>query len=432
MATVGNLNINVNAKTARFNKKMKGVRGSLKKFGSGLAKIGKKVALFGVALGAVALTALTALTVKGFAAVDSMAKLATSIGGTVNSIQVLRHMAVIGGASIETMDKSLLKMTKNIGEAAQGYSEATETLEILGLTALDLEKMSPEKAFGTIADAMNQLSTDARRADAAQSIFGRGGMQLLPVFKQGSKEIERMTKMVKEFGLEIGDKQAGMVEKANDAWADTKFILAGLGNLMAIQIAPLWHELNKIIQGWIKSAGGMADLSEMIVLAFAKIAAAGVDSATLVQRAWLGMQASIAQVMGEIMRDIAVDTSAGDSLRQLSEQWLFTAQNLGGKFSDKLAEGWSFEKINAKMEELRKRLMEQGIIPSEGGAGAIELTAPSLKGIIDNLQTAIGAFKVEGSVTERQQGKMIQLEKSQLTELSAIRQAVASGGGVLV
>ena len=82
------------------------------------------------------------------------------------------------------------------------------------------------------------------------------------------------------------------------------------------------------------------------------------------------------------------------------------------------------------MEELRKRLMEQGIIPSEGGA--IELTAPSLKGIIDNLQTAIGAFKVEGSVTERQQGKMIQLEKSQLNELTAIRQAVASGGGVLV
>lgn len=428
MATVGNLNINVNAKTARFNKKMKGVRGSLKKFGSGLAKIGKKVALFGVAIAAVALTALTALTVKGLATVDSMAKLAQSIGATTNSIQVLRHMAVIGGASIETMDKSLLKMTKNIGEAAQGYSEATETLEILGLTALDLEKMSPEKAFGTIGDAMNQLATDARRADAAQSIFGKGGMQLLPVFRQGSKEIARMTKMVKEFGLEIGDNQARMVERANDAWADTKFIISGLGNLLAVNIAPVLEAINKMVQELVKNMGGMGTIAESIILAFEAVGIAVIRTIGFISSTWseltaglIGGAGDVAALIGQLTGNLTTQMMA-DAMHAEAIQIMIDDDDFRKKLQG----------IERQFIATRRRLQEQGFGDPTGILSDGTLDLSDSKGIIDNLQTAIGAFKVEGSVTERQQGKMIQLEKSQLNELTAIRQAVASGGGVLV
>ena len=428
MATVGNLNINVNAKTARFNKKMKGVRGSLKKFGSGLAKIGKKVALFGVAIAAVALTALTALTIKGLAAVDSMAKLAQSIGATTNSIQVLRHIAVIGGASIETMDKSLLKMTKNIGEAAQGYSEATETLEILGLTALDLEKMSPEKAFGTIADAMNQLSTDARRADAAQSIFGKGGMQLLPVFRQGSKEIARMTKMVKEFGMEIGDNQARMVERANDRWADTKFILGGLGNLLAVEIAPILEAINILFQDMVKNMGGVAKVANAIIIAFEAVGIAVIHTIGFISSMWsqftaglIGGAGDVAALIGELTGNLTTQMMA-DAMHAEAIQIMIDEDD----FKKKL------EFYERKFIETRRRLQEEGFGDAAGILSDGTLDLSDSKGIIDNLQTAIGAFKVEGSVAEKQRSTQITIEKGQLDELKAIRQVVASGGGVLV
>jgi len=86
MATVGNLFINVKARTASFRKKMSGVSKTIKKLALGFGKIAKKVALFGAALGALALVTIVALTKKGLAAVDSITKLARSLDTTTEAL----------------------------------------------------------------------------------------------------------------------------------------------------------------------------------------------------------------------------------------------------------------------------------------------------------------------------------------------------------
>ena len=427
MATVGSLFINVKARTASFNKKMKGVRATIGRLGTGLAQAGKKVALFGTALAGIALGALTALTLKGLAAVDSMAKLAQSVGTTVDSIQALRHIAVIGGTSIETMDKSILKMTKNIGEAAQGYSEATESLEILGLKATDLERMRPEDAFGAIADAMNNLSTQARKADVAQSLFGRGGLQLLPVLQGGSKAVGKMTGMIKKFGLEIGDNQARMVERANDAWADTKFIFSGLGNLLAVNIAPTLEAINKIIQDMVIRAGGMAGISDALVTAFEGVGVGILSMLGKINTAWANVEAGIISGAGSIAK--ALGSLFGGNLELIGEQLQKDAKEI-------LLGALDFEdfvkNIERRFLEIRRKLDAtewEKILGGLTGDGELELTAPTLKGVVDNLQTAIGAFKVESNVTERQQAAMISIETKQLAALNSIKTAVTSGSG---
>ena len=427
MATVGNLFINVKARTAAFSKKMKGVRGTIGRLGTGLAQAGKKVALFGAAMGAVALGALTALTLKGLAAVDSMAKLAQSIGASVNSIQALRHVAVIGGTSIESMDKAILKMTKNIGEAAQGYSEATETLEILGLTAVDLEQLKPEEAFIKIANAMNQLSTDARRADAAQSLFGRGGLALLPILKGGSKEIERVTKMMKDFGLEIGDNQARMVERANDAWADTKFILTGLGNLLAVNIAPTLEAINKTVQRMIKDVGGMGVVADAVVVSFESVGLGILRLFGTIHNAWNEVKAGIvgsAAFIAEKMASLLGNKDIGLMAQELRKE----AASL---IIDNLQFDEMIENLEKRFLEIRRRLQEAGFDEVVASLGDIEITSPDLKGVVDNLQTAIGAFKVEGNVTERQQAKMISIEENQLATLRSIHASMGDGGALV-
>ena len=309
MATVGNLNVNVNARTAKFNKKMKGARATIARFARGIAGVAKRMAQFAVVAGTVAVVAIAAMTKKGLASVDALAKLAQSINTTVASIQALQHLAVIGGVSIESMDKAILKMTKNIGEAAMGYSEATESLEALGLKAVDLEKMSPEKAFGAIADAMNKMGNSYRRADIAQSLFGKGGLQLLVTLQGGSKAVDDMVKKLDELGVALGDEQAQRVEKANDAWADIGLVWKGLSQQLAVNFAPLLELIANKIIGFVKNVGGMGKVAEFIVKAFMYAGALVLDVIKALKIAWHGFNAAVLTGFGMVVEGIGIACS---------------------------------------------------------------------------------------------------------------------------
>tara|TARA_R110000824_G_scaffold401762_1_gene615158 strand:+ start:8688 stop:10124 length:1437 start_codon:yes stop_codon:yes gene_type:complete len=266
----------------------------------GFGRLAMKVGKFAAILGGIALAAIIGLTVKGLKAVDTMAKLAQNIGTSVKSIQVLRHMATLGGVSIEKMDKAVSKMVKNIGETAMGIGTATDALKELGLDAKVLENQSPEKMFGIIADELNKIPTSARRASLASDIFGKVGQELIVTMKGGSASIGEMAEKLESLGVIIGDKQAQMVEKANDAWADIGLVWSGLANQLAVEFAPILTTIaNKIIE-FVKNAGGMGKIAEFIVKAFFYVGATVLDVIRVMQLGWLGLKTAVIQVAADI------------------------------------------------------------------------------------------------------------------------------------
>ena len=517
MATVGSLFINVKAKTASFRKKMKGVRSTIGRMASGFVNIAKKAAKFAAVLAGIALAAIVAMTKAGLKSVDALAKLAQTIASSVASIQVLQHMAVLGGVSIEKMDKAVSKMVRGIGEASMGIGTATDALKELGLSADDLSKMRPEIMFGVLADAIVNFGNRAKQGSLAYDIFGRAGQELLVTMDAGSEAVDNMSKKLSELGILIGDEQAQMVEKANDAWSDVGLVWKSLGQWLAVYFAPILEIMANRIVAWVKAFGGMGQVARTIVKAFMYVGATVLDIIKTLKIAWHGFVAAVLTTYGvmidgtgiavtaivntwqkgiglmktaaggflaywgkgmEIISDKLHDTKlfdprrgiyadltglalitgrVGEAAQQASigllgkgiTQMLSTYKSEFGEFLrgvgqalqdegvdhaekilDLVADGWAVGKVPDAFKTMLDNAMGKGFADLDGDM-KLDLAAPSLKGIIDNLQTAIGAFKVEGSVTERQQGTMIQLEKSQLGELSAIRQAVTSGGGAL-
>lgn len=305
MATVGSLFINVKARTAGFSKKMQGVRATITRMAKGFGRLAMRVGKFAAILGGVALAAIIALTVKGLKAVDTMSKLAQNIGTSVKSIQILRHMATLGGLSIEKMDKSIAKMVKNIGEAERGLGTAVNALNDLGLSTSVLEQMSPEQMFGVIADEINKVPTAARRASIAYDIFGRAGQELLVTMRDGSGGIAAMSEKLESLGVIIGDKQAQMVEKANDAWADIGLVWQGLQQQLAVGFAPMLTVIAENIIGFIKSVGGMGAVAEFIVKAFMYAGAGVLDVIRAIKIGWLGLKTAVLQVAADITMAMA-------------------------------------------------------------------------------------------------------------------------------
>ena len=305
MATVGNLFINVKARTASFRKKMSGVSATIKKLSIGFGKIAKKVALFGAAIAAVALVAIVGLTKKGLAAVDSITKLARSLDTTTEAISAMQHAAVIGGVDIEKMDKAIGKMFKNVGEAKMlGTGDAIEVFKSLGLDIDAIAGMQADEMFGTIADSINKLGTAGERAAAANKIFGRTGVDLLNVLKDGSQGMAEMRKEAEMLGLTFTDKMGNQVEQANDAWARIGAIWRGLSNQLAVHFAPILIEIANRIRDFVIDAGGMGQVAEYIVSAITYAGAIVLDVIRGLTIAWYAYKGAALTVWGEIVKGI--------------------------------------------------------------------------------------------------------------------------------
>ena len=430
MATVGSLFINVKARTAAFSKKMKSVRGTIGRLAKGFVNIGKKVALFGAAMAGIAVVAIIAMTKKGLAAVDTLAKLAAIVGTTVASIQILRHMATLGGVSIEKMDKSIAKMSKNIGESAMGIGTATDALKELNLKATDLEKMKVEESFGVISDAINKLATDERKASVAYDIFGRAGQELIVTMKGGSKAVAEMGKKLKELGILIGDKQANLVEQANDAWADIGLVWDGLSKQLAVHFAPVLISIATRLREMIVEFGGMSQVAEFIVRSFFMAGAGIMDMIKMVHVGWLSLQAAVIGGAGSVANALA-EVFGGD-LKFIGQALQDEAAAIAGEINKKLAEGWDTSRVDEFIKNLREKWTKDLPAAAMGDFGALQFDP--VKQPTHALQTVIGSFKVEGDKTAKTLDKTLEVEKEQTKISRDILKAIKSnsGGRVLV
>jgi len=112
---------------------------------------------------------------------DSIAKMSARTGIGVESLSELGYAAEMSGTSMESFEKSVRTMQKTLVAAAGGSAAAVGALRKLGLTAADLDGLSPEQQFKLIADQLSKIEDPAARAVVAMDIFGKSGAELLPI-----------------------------------------------------------------------------------------------------------------------------------------------------------------------------------------------------------------------------------------------------------
>tara|TARA_R100000664_G_scaffold4514_4_gene9099 strand:- start:303 stop:1586 length:1284 start_codon:yes stop_codon:yes gene_type:complete len=425
MATVGNLFINVKARTAGFSKKMKGVRATIGRLGTRLAKAGKKLALFGAAMGALALGAIVLITKKGLAAVDMLGKTADKLGILPKKLQALQLAATSSGVSVETFNMAMQRMVRRVAEAAMGTGEAVKALQELGLDAKKLSTLPVDEQFKNIADAMDKVAAQGDRVRLSMRLFDSEGVALVNTMKGGSKELTKFEKKAERLGLTLEKNQVKTVEKAVTELGFLSAIWQSLGNHLAVNVAPVLINISTVLQDMIVRAGGMNALAQGIVAVIELVAVGAVEALAALNTAWANVEAGIIAGAGSIAH--AIGTLLGDDFKLIGDSLMVQAEEI-------LLSAIHFEdnvrRLKQKFKELQFILKNQTPELDFDPKGKLELTAPALKGVIDNLQTAIGAFKVESSVTERQQAAMISIEKQQLATLKEIKTGVSSSSGV--
>ncbi len=237
------------------------------------------------AIGGAAIGAVVGIThlVKGVADVgDRLHDMETRTGASVEALQALGHAASKSGGSLEDVVQSFRFLQQAITQAGEGNDQAIRGFEKLGLNLAELQQLSPEAQFATLAKAINDISDPAARATAAVDVFGRAGASLLPTLKEvAERGLDQIVESAKRLGIVLSSETAAKADEFNDTLADIGAVARGLVLSLGAELLPTFVELAKGIaeaaQGlttFLRETNAVAITVGAIKLAIAPVAEA--------------------------------------------------------------------------------------------------------------------------------------------------------------
>lgn len=170
---------------------------------------------------------------------DEIGKKADAIGLTTDALQELRTVAEEAGVSQEALDNSMMQFSRRLGEARQGLGQARYALDDLNLSADELATMPLDQALQTVADEMVKVEDATSRTALAQQLFGRSGVPMLNLLREGAEGMERMRQNARDLGIVIDEDLIRKAEETeNKLGLLARVINADLSEAL-ISIAPL-------------------------------------------------------------------------------------------------------------------------------------------------------------------------------------------------
>jgi hypothetical protein len=219
---------------------MRRAQRTVKRFGAGVVRVTKKIALMGAALTGAAVAGFAVMIRKTLKAQDLVGKMSDRLGIATNSLVAFQMAGRRGGVALETMNKSLGFMQKTIAEAnlAVPLQTAARAFKDLGLSSKRLEQAGPAQAFKDIVDALDTLESSALRVRVAREIFGRAGIDILSI-TGGSANLRELEKLVRKTGQALDRWEIRKIEEFNDLMGDLADRGKGLFNIITAVGIPL-------------------------------------------------------------------------------------------------------------------------------------------------------------------------------------------------
>jgi Arc/MetJ family transcription regulator len=120
---------------------------------------------------------------------DDLASKSEYYGIEEDELQRIEKTADLIDTSVDAIVGAKKRMKQNLGA---GSADTIDALDALGLG--NIVDTDPEEMFWKIGDAIMNLGDEYQREDKAQKLFGRGWNELIPLFRTGREEYEKLNK----------------------------------------------------------------------------------------------------------------------------------------------------------------------------------------------------------------------------------------------
>ena len=181
---------------------------------------------------------------------DNLNDVAARTGVGVEALQAYGAAAKLSGTDVETFAKSIQKLSVNIGNATD--EKSAKKFTALGIAFEELKAATPTEQFEMVADALARISDPAERAAAAVKLFGKGGIELGPLFSEGPGALAKMREEAVALGQVVSEDSIKAIAAMNDAfdkvWMTVKGITGQIVGELAGPIADIAADLLNVVK----------------------------------------------------------------------------------------------------------------------------------------------------------------------------------------
>lgn len=190
-----------------FESAMRKATNTGKSFGQKMEKSFGKVAKAAKAVFSVVAIRKATNAVMNFAgtvakAGDTIDKQSQALGISRKAYQEWGYILSQTGGSIDSMGVSMKTLNQAI---LSGGKDTEEALKEIGLSSKELQGLSQEDAFERVVRAFQKMPAGAQKSAAAVKLFGRNGMELLPLLNSDIYTIDVLRAKANELGLVMSD-----------------------------------------------------------------------------------------------------------------------------------------------------------------------------------------------------------------------------------
>ncbi|MGO3056991.1 MAG: hypothetical protein ACTID3_08675 [Halomonas sp.] len=252
--SLGSLTLDMVLKTGNFTGPMDKAQRDTQRQMRQMEKDAKKAAagIAAIAVGAAAGAAgLYAYTKSNMDTIDANAKLARSLGGTIDGLRAVNMAASDSG--LDGMEASLNRMNRRLGAVEMNGGPALKTVERLKLNLQEMKNMDVDQQLAYVADRIRDSGVSAQEAARHLQQLGfeqRGATEL---FLKGGDAIRNARQEIEDYGLSISMVDAAAIEQANDAIARIGLSSEAMGNAVAVRLAPALNDMADSINAVTKA-----------------------------------------------------------------------------------------------------------------------------------------------------------------------------------
>ena len=237
---VGSVFVDTDEANKSIKKADESAEGLGKKLLKGIGTAAKWAAGLTAAAGAGA-AALYGVAMNAASAMDVIDKGSAKIGISKQAYQEWSYVLGQNGMDISRLETGMKSLLSSMDSAASGTKSAQANFDTLGVSIYDAtgKLKDQETMLQETLYALANMENGTEKARLATELFGKAGVEMMPMLNGGAEGMAELTKRAHELGLVVSDEAVTAGVVLGDTMDDVKQSLTAVKNKIGVEIMPL-------------------------------------------------------------------------------------------------------------------------------------------------------------------------------------------------
>ena len=192
---------------------------------------------------------------------DAVDKAAQKVGMSTDAYQKWDYALKLSGSSMDQTAMGVKTLTNTLEDARAGTQSARDKFAALGISMDDLKDKSRDDVFGMVVTQLQGVTDETQRAALATEMFGRSGMNMIPMLNMSSEELQKVMDEADRYGIVMSEDSVKAAAAFDDAMLKMQSTAQGVRNRVFGAMMPA---ITKIMDGFSDSLAGFEGGSEKI------------------------------------------------------------------------------------------------------------------------------------------------------------------------